>query len=67
MMGVFQILWISAVIMVISASLLLRVLVVTRLLKRGVAPAWLTPALAAGVVLSASCLLAAVMGANTGR
>lgn len=58
----FKAVWISAAAVVISASLLVRVLVITRLVKRGVAPGWLTPALTTVMILAATCLLAAVTG-----
>ena len=59
--------WISAAAVVISASLLVRVLGDHPLVKRGVAPAWLTPALTAVMILAATCLLAAVTGPGAGR
>ena len=66
-MGAFQMVWISAAAVVISAALLVRVLLITRLLKRAVAPAWLTPALTVVMILAATCLLAAVTGPGAGR
>ena len=57
---IFQVVWISAAAVVISASLLVRVLIMTRLVKRGVAPGWLTSALTAVMILAAACLLAAM-------
>ena len=56
--------WIFASILVFSTSLLIRVLVITRLQKRAVAPPWLTLALAGVTILAATCLLAAALPAN---
>jgi hypothetical protein len=66
-MEAFRVVWISAAAVVMSASLLVRVLVITRLLKRSAAPAWLTPALTAVMILAATCLLAAVTRPDIGR
>lgn len=55
--------WISALALVISASLLVRVLVISRLDKCTVAPTWLTLALAGVMVLAATCLVAAALPA----
>jgi hypothetical protein len=65
MMGAFQIEWISAAIVVFTAALLVRLLVIARVIKRAVEPRWLTPALTAVMILAVSCFLAAVTGSDT--
>ena len=59
--------WTFAAAVVLSMSLLVRVLLITRLLKRKVTPAWLPRALAVTVILAATCLLTALTGPNAGR
>lgn len=59
--------WICAVALVFCASLLVRVLIITRLEKRTVAPSWLKHAIAGVMVLAATCLLAATFPADIGR